>query len=121
MKVTEEQKQKYIAAQKAWLEMTGLKVGDKVKVTRAFKEGEFGWCGARSGNALAMSRKLSNVGNILTVTEIYGDDDHPEDGIALDSYFYPFFVLEPIQEEPSLSGSVVEVKINGKSYKATIH
>jgi hypothetical protein len=119
MKVTEEQKQKYIAAQKAWLEMTGLKVGDKVKVTRAFKEGEFGWCGR--GVEHSMTHKLSNVGNILTVTEIYGDDNHPEDGIALEGYFYPFFVLEPIQKEPSLSGSVVEVKINGKTYKATIH
>jgi hypothetical protein len=115
------QKEKYIAAQKAWLEMTGLKVGDKVKVNRKAKDYEFGWNNGwwtEMDNMVGEETTIKEVGDsfglCLKKTAYYSSGS----GIA---YYYPFFVLEPIQEEPSLSGSVVEVKVNGKTYKATIH
>jgi hypothetical protein len=115
---TEEQKQKYIAAQKAWLEMTGLKPGDKVKVTRKAKNGEFGWSNSWEPDMSKM------VGKELIVNKL--PTSYEEKGVSLEKtamwphYWYPFFVLEPIQKEPSLSGTVVEVTVNGKTYKATI-
>jgi hypothetical protein len=106
-------KGKYTAAQIAWLEMTALKVGNKVKVARKAKDHEFGWDNSWEPD---MSR---TIGKELTIVR-----DAGEFGIKLKTggceYAFPFFVLEPIQEEPSLSGSVVEVKVNGKTYKATI-
>ena len=64
------------------------KVGDEVKVLRKAKSKENGW-----GQVWSKMGMDSTVGKTLKVKMI-----HPSDGYLLENdYYYPFFVLEPMQ------------------------
>jgi hypothetical protein len=105
---------KYVAAQKAWLAMTELNEGDKVRVMRAAETKELGW------QDVWTSSMAAAVGKEYVVTRIYG-----RRGLQLNynnGTFFPFFVLDPVRKHPesSLVGKEVSVTIDGKTYKAVI-
>jgi hypothetical protein len=74
----------YIAKEKA----SGLKVGDKVLITRAAKSHEQGW-----GNGWVSPKMDKEVGKVGTIVEIAEEGQ----GIRLsglgENYRYPYFVL----------------------------
>jgi hypothetical protein len=80
-------REKYKAAQKAWVEMTGIKVGDYVQVCRMPEDDEYGW---GAGISPRMESYVSEE-DTYKVTEI-----HEHHGLYINSeYYFPFFVLEP--------------------------
>jgi len=112
--------EKYAKAHDAWLEMTGLKKGDRVRVLRSAKDNEHGWGWHWT------SQKEKCVGEVFEVVNV--DERDYTDGkrvgcVLSNDNFYPFFILEVVEqkkEEPSLKGAEVEVKVNGQTYKAII-
>lgn len=84
-RIKECKKQAYIDYQKA----SGLKVGDKVKVTRKAESFESGW------TCIWIEQMNDDVGQIFTITNI----DKSAAGIMLGSgsgWYFPFFVLKKI-------------------------
>lgn len=77
----------YTELQAEWCNDYGIKVGSKVKVTRRAEDGEQGW------GAIWMTRMNRYVGSVGTIDEI-----HQKDGLAIDEWFFPYFVLEPVKE-----------------------
>jgi hypothetical protein len=89
--------EKYAKAHAAWLEMTGLKVGDKVRVMRSAKDYEHGCPWSWS------EQKEKNVGKVL---EVYNIDEFTAlPGVRAgccplsDGNYYPFFILEVVEQK----------------------
>ncbi len=79
---------KYVEAQNKFIEVTNLKVGDRVKVLRKAKDEELGW-----GNKWNPNMD-SCVGSIYRV-----EDFNSRYGIETDNNWnFPFFVLEKVEE-----------------------
>lgn len=85
-------KEKYSQAQEAFIDLTELTVGSKVKILRKAKSYEHGW--DQMWYDAIMDKR---IGNTLSITNI-----HPFKGIQLDSWNYPFFVLEVISNPKKL-------------------
>ena len=81
----------YEKLQKLWVEETGLKVGDKVKILREFENKELG--SSPDWNP----RMSENLGKVGEVTEINNNFI----GVDFDNgnWVYPFTVLEKIEEK----------------------
>jgi len=67
---------------------SGLKVGQKVKVTRKAADYEGGW------STVWVPKMDKYVGEILTI------DGISEDGIRCEGWYFPYFILEPQLERP---------------------
>ena len=88
----------YDKLQKVWVEETGLKIGDRVKVLREFNDKELGPVVPWNPE---MSETIGEVGevvciNIYSIKVNFGDDD----------WYYPFTVLEKVgieeEEKPDV-------------------
>jgi hypothetical protein len=76
--------------------LSGLKVGDKVKILRSYKEDEMGaYC------CFTPSMR-EEVGQEGVITAIFSR------GVKVNGWLWPFFVLEKLEEPP------VEVKLNSE-------
>ena len=69
---------------------SGLKVGDKVKVTRKAEDYENGW-----GDIWDDESMDDSVGKVFEITS----DAQYGGGFLLNSNWYPYFVLEKVEEE----------------------
>lgn len=77
----------YAELQAEWCNNYGIKVGSKVKVTRRAEDGEQDW---RAVWVTKMNRYVGSVGTI--------DEIHQKDGLAIDEWYFPYFVLEPVKD-----------------------
>lgn len=85
----------YRQAQALFIEENKLKIGSKVKVLRKAPDNEMGW-------PTFWNDKMDNsVGEELSVCQFVDTYSDKTFGIRLsDSYWYPWFVLEPCKFEP---------------------
>jgi len=104
----------YAERQAEWIERNDIKVGSRVRVTRAATTGEDGW-----GNVECPPIK-EKVGSTCTVASFGGCG-----GIQLQkSVYFPYFVLEPVTEpeyrKPTINdiGNVIEVSRNGEFWQS---
>ena len=81
----------YDKLQKTWVEETGLKVGDKVKILRKFEDGELG--SFPNWNP-RMSETIGETGEVFRI-----DTDSIRVNFSANHWFYPFIVLEKIEEK----------------------
>jgi hypothetical protein len=86
-----DKKQQYLELQKKFLELTKLKVGDKVIVTNTAKPYQHGW-------SSLWHEGLNNfVGKTSTITDINGYGIQLQMGCS--SYNFPYFVIEKLEYE----------------------
>lgn len=98
--------EQYIAAQKEFEEK--YPVGTKVRITRTAQKNEDGWDNNWVPN-------MMNIGHESTIT-YYNTIDFTS-GVRLnDGYNYPFYVLEPVEEELKVGDIVCMVNAGGWSY-----
>ena len=82
----------YQTAAKAYFELTGLKVGSKVRVTHKVKDRAHGWPNSWAG-------KMDNfIGKEYTVEHLILNQVSLYDKATYNSYNFPFFVLEVITD-----------------------
>jgi hypothetical protein len=86
-KPVEQKEKSYEERQRAWLEETGLKVGDTVKVVRTAEDGENGW-----GNDWVPEMN-KYVGKEYTLNRIKGSS-----GLYVGNWDFPYFVLEKVKK-----------------------
>jgi hypothetical protein len=84
-KPVEQKEKSYEERQRAWLEETGLKVGDTVRVVRTAEDGEDGW------NNDWVPEMNKYVGNEYTLNRIKGNS-----GLYIGAWDFPYFVLEKV-------------------------
>lgn len=86
--------EKYLDAQKAWIRMVDLKVGDLVEVCRAADSREFGWC----NSWVKEMDEAIDPENFAIVVGFRGTA-----GILLNfggrPFSFPFFVLEKVVDK----------------------
>ena len=104
----------YDERQAEWIERNGIKVGSRVRVTRAAESGEDGWPYSWFS---VMSSEINEPRKVDFV-----DKKH---GITLvGSWCFPYFVLEPVTEpeyrKPTIDdiGKVIEVSRNGEFWES---
>ena len=83
---------KYIEAQEKFIEVTNLKVGDKVKIVRRSFGHEFGWDNKWCGDMDDTIGKIGVVREIMLISGI--SISIPGDRC----WSFPFFVLEKVEE-----------------------
>lgn len=99
-------KEKYIAAEKAFIANFDLKVGDTVKVLRKVKDKEGGW-----DNVWDEDDMDDSIGEELTI-ESFSIHAH---GITLSNFFdYPYFCLELV------SPSNITIELDSGDYNAEV-
>jgi hypothetical protein len=98
-------KEIYQKLQDTFIEATGLKVGDTVKITREASDNELGWDNIWISD---MTRAVGSTGKITHIEKVKGIK-------VSGGYNYPFFVLEKVPEAPK----TVEVELNN-TYTATV-
>ena len=79
----------YEKLQKVWVEETGLKIGDKVKVLRKFEDYEFG------SSPYWKSEMYQTIGEIGEVIEI--NTDSIKVNFGDDRWLFPFRALEKVE------------------------
>lgn len=100
----------YAERQAEWIERNGIKVGSRVRVTRAAESHEEGWNNTWEP---LMTRAVDTVDEINYIEDC---------GIHLkEGYYFPYFVLEPVNDEyrkPTLEdvGQIIEVSWNGEHW-----
>lgn len=105
MSPTADAKKKYIAAEKAFMAMTGLKMGSKVRVIAKVKSYQHGWNADWD----------SEMDEYVNDGEVYEIDEHSDAGHGFGltcGWMFPFFALEVVPD------NTVELS---KQYTATIN
>jgi galactose mutarotase-like enzyme len=97
---------KYIKAQLAFQELTGLKKGSKVRIIAQAVNRQYGW----SANWHPDMTAAVNDGKEYEVT--YMADAH---GVQVNDWNYPFFCLEVVDALPN------EIKLDSGDYTALIN
>lgn len=94
--------EEYVKMQNMWLNATGVKKGDWVKVTRAAEDHESGWlC---NWCTTPMDKCVGKTVRVVDIYKNYGlqlDIGCDESDESNDYWCFPFFVLEPA-EKPGL-------------------
>lgn len=86
---------KYNAAAAAFITLTNLKVGDKVKVLYKAESYQWGWDAVWNDREYGYHTKMSDfIGEESTVTEIYRN--MIQLSIGMDRFYFPFYVIQPI-------------------------
>jgi hypothetical protein len=103
----------YAERQAEWIDRNGIKVGSRVRVTRAAKSGEDGWNNIWPASMDSMLHQTASVRRISNF------------GVSFCPYFeFPYFVLEPVTEpeyrNPTIDdiGKVIEVSRNGELWES---
>jgi hypothetical protein len=106
-------KSQYNTAAAAWLALTNLKVGDKVRVLYKVEQGHFGWDAVWNDKLGYQELIMSEfIGKEATVGKIWNNMIQ----VTLDdsSFYFPFFVLEVLRNTPE------PIYLNdAKDYQAT--
>ena len=86
-------KEKYLAAQKAWVALVDLKVGDKVKLNRVATTHELGWDAYWVSD---MDKALGQEVEFMGIENANGIQLRFMNGSSEDSARFPFFILDKI-------------------------
>jgi hypothetical protein len=103
-KVEEDEGKKVMAMNEAYLEMQkncGIKVDDKVRILRKAESYESGWGTVWNEN---MDRYIGKTGKVIGLDRLSGIDVE----FYSSSWYFPFFVLEKVEEEYYCVGDVFE-------------
>ena len=88
----------------------GLKVGDKVKILREVGDFEDGW-----GNDW-VPRMSECVGDTGVIGDMYGASGVQVKTDNYGAYFFPYFVLEKVEEEKLTSYSIFTICDQGEDF-----
>lgn len=94
----------YMERQAQWLKANGIKIGDKVKVTRIAESYEHGWVNEWDG--LSMNPSINKVCEIVDIHDRYGIRLH----LGVYNCWFPYFVLEKVEEPEFNVGDFVREK-----------